>query len=1814
MTDVDKRIIDMQFNNVQFEKNISKSVKSLNKLQEGLNLEESAKSLSKLDRVGKKFSLESVSRNLDVMSRRFSTLGIIGVTALTNITNSAINSGKKMLSALTVKPILSGLEEYETKMNAITTILTNTRSKGTTLDQVNVALQELNDYADLTIYNFAEMTRNIGTFTAAGVGLQTSVNAIKGIANLAAGSGSTAQQASTAMYQLSQAIAAGSVKLQDWNSVVNAGMGGELFQNALRESAKELGIFVDAAAPFRETLRSGWLTSKVLTNTLEGFSTNQDLVDAATQVKTITQLYDVMQESVQSGWSVSWESIVGDKDQAVKTLTAISEGFNNLIGPPADARNAALKYWNEFGGREYIIQSLSNTFKGLMSVITPLNEAFREIFPKKTGSDLILLSYRIRDITERFKIGEETSKKLKTTFKGLFALVSIGSKLLKALFSGAFKLVGILPKFDTGLLDVTSSMGQFLIDLNESIDKTGIFGKSVDKVVGFIKNMGIVIGDTYKSIKDFTSSLVDLSSINIQTDFSFLAKMKDKLGGPAKVVGVILEKVGQAISVFKNAIVGLAKDGDIGAALDFLVKGVFSGALIGIAKKLMDLLDSGSGFVGGFTGILDGVKGSLEGYQKDLQANALLKISIAIGILATAMVALSMINPTKLTNAAVAIGILFADLFGSMALFDKLVTDKSMASLTLMTVGMIAMSVAVLILTTALIKLQNVSVEDAAKGVAVIIAMSATLVIAAQQMGKVSGKLVRSGVGMILFASAMIVMASAIKKIGELDTNVILKGLGGLTAIMAALVIFLKVSDIGKMGISAGIGIIALSAGLLILSEAVSRLGEIKTEVLVKGLAAVGALLLAVGLFSKIISKGGLIQAGLSMLVISGAMLILTKAIKQIGELDIEVIGKGLLGIAGVLIAIALAMKLMPKNSLVIGAGLLLMSVAIGKLAESIKAMGSMGWDVIGKGLLTLGGVLLILAVGVNAMTGSLAGAAALVIVSGALLMLVPVLLALGSMSLESIGLALLAMAGTFTVLGVASALLTPFIPSLIGLGAAIALLGIGALAAGAGLSLFAIGMSTLIAVGNAGAKAFVETVATLLRTLLKYAPDMVETGFKLLMSFLEGLLKALPKIVEVGIDIVVGIINALAEKLPDLIDAGFNLMTQFIVGLADAIDKNAPTVVKAIDKLFLALLKAAWLVLKNSYKNFKEIGGNFLEWLKKGILAGNDKVVESIKGLGDDMKEKLVKFKDDFFEIGSNLINGLINGIKNKASEVKDNMTTLASDALEAAKDFLGIASPSKEMIKIGEFMGDGMVEGIENSTPEVVDATVTMAKKSVEAAKKALDESKKWMDERKFYSQLSLQEELKAWEYIQQQYEEGTQERADADREVYNAKNNMTNQLTKLDEDYYANVTRLQNDWQRDFKAINAEYENAVKDRANTIYSTYGLFDKITEAEEKITGEDLITNLSDQVNQLTEWRSNLSQLYTKGVSDDLIKELQDLGPDSLDELKALNSLTEEELENYAELWKTKHKKANTQALEELKTMKKNVSEQIIELNKNSGIQLEELKKTWIDNTTAIKDETAGEMDKLIDIWAVKVEELKVNNKKSFKGMKDDIEEVDWEESGELIIDGVETGLNSRRHSLKNTMNTIAEDALKAMKDTLGIKSPSREFAKLGKFSMEGMIIGIKNYADKVSDASKNVGENALNSLSNTMSKIGDVINGNIDATPTIRPILDLTDVISKNKLLASTFNPGIGVNLTARQIIENITSGGDIAQLNSMEVLNSLIPKLLKSIENAGDVIYQNQFDVLAEVKEVADVKKVAKEIDNMQRQKGRAKGVTV
>lgn len=573
---VDERVVEMRFDNAKFEQNVHTSMSTLDKLKQKLNLSGSAKGLKEIDAAAKKVDMSGLNKGVETVTAKFSALQVMGVTALANITNSAVNSGKKIVAALTINPVTDGFREYETQMNAVQTILANTQKEGTNVKIVNKALDELNEYADKTIYNFTEMTRNIGTFTAAGVKLDTSVSAIKGIANLAAVSGSNSQQASTAMYQLSQAIASGTVKLMDWNSVVNAGMGGQVFQDALVRTSEHLQTGAKAAiaaeGSFRESLTTGWLTTEVLTQTLDQFATAADTQeeyeaavkkfveqgytqeeakqmadmartanDAATKVKTFTQLIDTLKEALGSGWAQTWRLIIGDFEEAKSLWTGVSDVLGGFINNMSEARNKLLEsalgkgftnLSDKISGMLEPAKKVTETIDKTVDTISDLGDIVDKVIDGKFGNGQARFDALTESGVNWCRVQNKVNEKLGDSFRYTEEQIEAQDKLLgkqNKTVEGTkeeAKETGKLTEEKKELIKRIASMTEEQMrskgytdeqieafkELGETADKLGMplneFIDNMDQITGrwllinSFKNIGQSIISTFKPIGD----------------------------------------------------------------------------------------------------------------------------------------------------------------------------------------------------------------------------------------------------------------------------------------------------------------------------------------------------------------------------------------------------------------------------------------------------------------------------------------------------------------------------------------------------------------------------------------------------------------------------------------------------------------------------------------------------------------------------------------------------------------------------------------------------------------------------------------------------------------------------------------------------------------------------------------------------------------------------------------------------------------------------------------------------------------------------------------------------------------------------------------------------------------------------------------------------------------------------------------------------------------------------------------------------------------------------------------------------------------
>lgn len=1241
-TTVDERVVEMRFDNKQFEQNIQTSLSSLDKLKKSLNLEGAAKGLETVNDAANKCSgnMSPLSNAVETVRVRFSALEVMAITALQNITNSALAAGKNLVSAFITDPIKTGFEEYETQINAVQTILANTSSKGTTLDQVNNALDELNHYADMTIYNFTEMTRNIGTFTAAGVDLDTSVAAIKGIANLAAVSGSNSQQASTAMYQLSQALAAGTVKLQDWNSVVNAGMGGQVFQDALKETAKVHGIAIDEMikdeGSFRETLSKGWLTSDILTETLAKFTgdLNEDQLrtmgytddqiksimemgktanDAATKVKTFTQLFDTLKEAAQSGWTQSWEIIVGDFEEAKELLTEVSDTFSAVINASADARNKMLQDWKDLGGRTMMIEAVKNVFEGLVSVAKPVREAFNEIFPPMTGKQLAEITERIRDLTAKFKMGEESSKNLKNTFKGVFAVLDIVGQAFKAVAGGVGELIGLFLPAGNGVLSLTGSFGEYLVKLDETVKKTDVFGKAVSTVVDIVKIAITFVKTAGEKVKEFGKTAGEKFDFpGFELFHSFLERVHDRMAqigdGAGKMksgVIVAFEMMGEALEKCKflkvmealwtavKVIAGGIADAvgtmmgtlaeklgntDFSGVLDILNSIAVCGIAVSISKFLKSVtepLEGLNGVLEGVTGILDGVRGCFEAYQTKLKAGTLLKIGAAIALLARSIVAISLIDSDKLSASLGAITVLFANLLGAMAIFNKISSDTGKVSKAC--TAMIAMSVAVSILAGALKKVSDLDWGELARGLIGIAGLTTIVVASSKAMASGQKQVMKGATSLIIFGAAVKILASACKDLSKLQWDELGRGLTGVGVLFAEIAVFLRVAKFNGKMISTATGIVILAAAMKVLASACKDFGQMEWSEIGKGLAGIGGLLAELAVFTNLAGNAKhVMSTGVALIAIGAAMKIFASAVKDFGQLQWDEIGRGLTAMGGALAEVAIAVNLMPKNMIGIGTGLVIVGGALEIIANCMSKFGGMQWEEIGRGLTVMGGALAELAISLNFMKGTLGGSAALLVASGALAVLAPVLSILGALSWEAIAKGLISIAGAFTIIGVAGAVLTPLVPTILALSGAFALIGVGVLtigagllAAGTGLSALAIGFTALATAGAVGATAIVAAltvivtgIAGLISAVLTKVGEgiiaickVIAAGaLQLVVGVLAALVTYTPQIVDLAFKFLIGILEGIASNLPSLIKAGVDVLVAFFAGIVDAL------------------------------------------------------------------------------------------------------------------------------------------------------------------------------------------------------------------------------------------------------------------------------------------------------------------------------------------------------------------------------------------------------------------------------------------------------------------------------------------------------------------------------------------------------------------------------------------------------------------------------------------------------------------------------------
>lgn len=1378
--EIDEKIVQMRFDNSNFESNVQTSLGTIGRLKQSLNFSNSSKSLENIGVAAKSVNMSPLSNAVETVQNKFSGLEVMAVTALANITNSAVNAGKRIVSALTIDPIKDGLSEYELQIKSVQTIMGNT---GKDVKTVNKALDELNDYADLTIYNFSDMTQNAGMFTAAGVGLEDTMVAIKGIGNWAAYAGASASDMSRATFQLGQALSSGVIRLQDWMSIEHtAGMAGEKYKEAFMETARQHGIAVDdivaANGSFRESLKDNWLTTDIFLETMQRFANDQSMTDAATKVKTFTDLMGTLKEALGTGWASSWRIIIGDFEEARDLWTSVSDTLTGFINKSADARNKVLSDWKDLGGRTNLIEGIKNAFEGVLSVVKPVKEAFSEVFDSITGADLAKFTEGFKNLTDKFKLSETTSNNLKRTFKGLFSIFNICKEAIVAIGKALSPVIEFIAKLVDSFLSVTAVIGDYISAFSDAIEQSGIFKDVIGGVLKLLEPVGKAVDKAGEFVKKFFNSIKTIDASDLTSIGKAISNAFEPVKGVGDFIDVVFEGIGKAVQSFgpgisevfsklADALSNLFTFDSASSFMDLLISGSIVKAIKSIKKvfdSVNDTIESAGGITKSISGMFDTVGDTLKVWQESIKADKLIKIGKAIALLAGSLLVISLIDSDKLGSSLSAIGGLMTELMAGLAVLEliqnKIKTPaeglKSLFSSGVLG-NLIGLSVAILILSAAMKSLSELDWEEIGKGLVSIAGLCGILVGSAKLMSSSSKDLAKCGTNLIMFAAAIGILSLVVKSLGQIDTTSLIKGLVGVGVLCAELAAFLKTADFDKMGVLKGTGLILLATSLVILTQAVEQLSGLSITELVKGLGSVAIMLGEIVAFTKLIGEPThMISTATGMLIIGAAMNVLAIAVEKLGNLSWTEIGKGLLTMAGALLIIAGAVNIMPNNLPIISLGLTVMSVALIGLAAALNMMGGMSWEGIAKSLVTLAGSLVILAVAMNAMTGALAGAAALLIVAGALRILAPVLVAFGNMSWGQIAAGLIMLAGAFTVIGVAGLLLTPLAPTLLILGAAITLIGVGCLAAGAGITAFAAGLASLIAsLSTVGS-----SIQDFINTLIESIPLLIQKLGEGFVKFVEVIVQNGQVITDAFVTILTALVTAIGEVVPLIVDALLNILTQFVESIAE----YSPRIVSAIAETLVSLIEtiaeytpqfvAAGVDLITGFidglsENIPRIADSatnliitFMDTISthvpEVVNAGMQMIIELINGMADAISSNtpqlvsamqnlinaiidagvaiLTGSVSTFLSKGGELIGGLIDGIKSKVGDVVSAVGSIISSCKE------GLANIGSEFISIGSNIIDGLVSGIKSGISSVGTAISDLVSSAVGKAKKLL------------------------------------------------------------------------------------------------------------------------------------------------------------------------------------------------------------------------------------------------------------------------------------------------------------------------------------------------------------------------------------------------------------------------------------------------------------------------------------------------------------
>ena len=1011
---IDQRIVEMQFDNKEFESGIQTSLKSIRNLENGLQLKDGAKGFENIGRAANNVSFDTLGSGVVAIQQKFTAMEVVAITALQNIVNKAMAAGEHLVKSLSIDQISAGFEKFGSKTSSVATL----EAQGYALEDVNRELDRLNTFTDETSYNFTDMVANIAKFTATGKNLTESVTAMEGIANWAALSGQNAQTASRAMYQLSQAMGAGVMRLEDYKSIQNASMDTDEFRRKCIAAAISLGTLKDNGdetysavsqgakatafnvSQFTTQLTDGaWLTSDVMMKVFNDYSkavteivdasnkrsmTVSEIIEeihsksekesisideaikslgytfdefslkafeAAQKARTFGDAIESVKDAVSTGWMKTFELIFGNADEATDLWTELANRMYDVFAGGAEIRNEILESWKDAGGRTDLIDSIWNIWDAVESVVIPIKEAFDNIFPPMTAERLVNITSALESFTSKLKIGDETADKLKRTFSGIFSVFSIFKKILGTVSDAVAKLLGA-----SGLKD----LGNMLLNITAKIG---------DFLTSLNENLDL------SSFESFLSSITTVIS-NFVSSLTGSFGLSGVLGGIGSIIGSFASKIGEVVSQIVSwtkenvSLMGIGQT--LGTIFGILVgKNIvdatnnLSGATKSIKEFFSNLFDKKkeSGLKSSISEIFDSLHDSLENFTAGIKASALLEIAAAIGILTASLKTISELDLGGIVKSVTTIGVLFKMLSMTLESVTKTLQSNGSKGLVKAGASMVLMAESMKILADAMSKFGSLSLPELGKGLTGVAGGLTALCLGLKAINGVKVSLTTS-VAMLALAESCNILGDAMTKFAGLSWDEIAHGLVGMGGALAELVV--AISVLGKFG---GFSSLLGSAGIFVvvqslepLVDALAKFGSMSWEEIQRGLVAMGGALAEVSLFSGalgvIAGFSGLLGAGSILLTIQG-LSDLADALAKFGSIPWEqgMQGLGFMGSALSEIAIITAADgLLAGIAGAIGSGSLLIAIqGLSDLADAFIKFSEIPWENAQTGLATMG-------------------------------------------------------------------------------------------------------------------------------------------------------------------------------------------------------------------------------------------------------------------------------------------------------------------------------------------------------------------------------------------------------------------------------------------------------------------------------------------------------------------------------------------------------------------------------------------------------------------------------------------------------------------------------------------------------------------------------------------------------------------------------------------------------------------------------------------------------------------------------------------